>query len=268
MKKVYEINFTSTEIFKFNTILDKTERKHLMSVYRFIKKNINLKIKVFNDCSLKISLMALRKAYNQECFSKYRCKQYTFNSLIKQLEDLNVLEVIKNGKFGANTYKVIEEEITEDVNIKCENQIAENSSNVALEETLDCNNMDNSKPSLLYYTHHFDTKNEIEEIAITLLENYKVVKQDKKNIIERIKVKIDKYWKNINKAGAKEYLTKMIIESIYYVKSLRNNIKKQVQKTTIATSTVKKNNKVLHFNNYEQRSYDYDKLADAVLGWD
>ncbi|WP_055070685.1 hypothetical protein [Clostridium massiliamazoniense] len=277
---IKKIQFTAEENLRFNQLLDKQERKHLMSIYRFMLKKTIDKIILFNDNTLKASLRALRKAYIEECHSSYRCKETKFYELMSTLEELQLIRVTKaRTKFGANTYEFCRyfsnlklEERAEEVASAEETILIENEQEIQIVTAgvqvsevngYEDSHLENLNLKLSYNTLYdetkFESEKEVLEIAENLLKDYKLSADDRVSVFTHIKTKIKKYWKRINISGAKEYITRMLIEVIALTKKINKSVK-------APKSTVKKVKKQLRFSNYNQRPEKYDE--DEFLGWD
>lgn len=275
---IKKIQFTAEENLRFNQVLDKQKRKHLMSIYRFMLKKTIDKIVLFGDNTFKASLRVLRKAYIEECHSSYRCKESKFYELMSTLEELQLIKVTKGNKFESNTYEFCRyfsnlnlaeriEKVAEAENkllIENEQKIQTVTEGVQTSEInrFEDSHLENLNLKLSYNTFDetkFENENEVLEIAENLLKDYKLSKDDRISVFTHIKTKIKKYWKKINVCGAKEYITRMLIEVIALTKKINKSVK-------APKSTVKKAKKQLRFSNYDQRVEEYDE--DEFLGWD
>lgn len=276
---IKKIQFTAEENLRFNQVLDKQERKHLMSIYRFMLKKTIDKIILFNDNTFKASLRALRKAYIEECHSSYRCKDTKFHELMSTLEELQLIRVTKGNRFESNTYEFCRyfsnlnlEERIEEVT-KVENKVLiENEQKIQTVtecvQTSEINGYEDSQLenlnlklsyNTLYDETKFENENEVLEIAENLLKEYKLNKDDRVSVFTHIKTKIKKYWKRINVSGAKEYITRMLVEVIALITKINKSVK-------APKNTVKKAKKQLRFSNYDQRDTKYNE--DEFLSWD
>lgn len=284
MKKyIKKIPFTAEENLRFNQVLDKQQRKHLMSIYRFMLKKTIDKIVLFGDNTFKASLRALRKAYIEECHSSYRCKDTKFYELMSTLEELQLIKVTKgSAKFEANTYEFCRyfsnlnlEERIEKVASDTNNILIENEQKIqTVTEFVQASQINGYEDSqlenlnlklsynTLYDETKFESENEVLAIAEDLLKEYKLNKDDRVSVFAHIKTKIKKYWKRINISGAKEYITRMLIETI----ALTKKINKSVKASEGTKNIVKKVKKQLRFQNYDQRLEKYDE--DEFLCWD
>ena len=278
---IKKIQFTAEENLRFNQVLDKEERKHLMSIYRFMLKKTIDKIILFDDNTFKASLRALRKAYVEECHSSYRCKETKFYELMSTLEELQLIKVTSGNKFEANTYEFCRyfsnlnlEERIEKVASNEETLLIENEQKIqtvtAYVQASQINGYEDSQLenlnlklsyNTLYDETKFENENEVLEIAENLLKDYKLSADDRVSVFTHIKTKIKKYWKRINVSGAKEYITRMLIETIALTKKINKSVK-------APKNVIKKAKKQLRFSNYDQRDTDYDAIEDEFLSWD
>lgn len=271
--RTYDIEFTVDELNKFNLVESDTMRISLMSVYRYLLKlNLkeNAKLKEANlenlkedPNKLKISYRRFLAAYNHRGIVKISIR--TLKNRIDKLIELKLISVeeIKNTyQYSFCRYKVIKNVNSFDCPQTLEKSNVNNNS-INPKSTIFLNPIGFKKDLDSYKSQdNFDYEGYLsqnkkctwDDIISVLPRIFSLLKIRSRWIKGQVVSKLYDYSEKITKKHMVKYICSVIINarSDYY-KSYNKYCQNQ--------------NENGQWNNYNQRTYDFDDLEMKLLGW-
>lgn len=278
---MYKINFTIEEINKFNLLGNEKIRKSIMSIYMYMLKLNEKENRKYADANLNnlkheftlsISMLKFLNAYVR---NHTKISIRTLKKRIDKLEELQLIFVdksTKNNVYSFCRFCQVNEKVNEKVNDENTAQTTETTDvddctekhkSLNSQNDLDVDFRNNSYKKTTNLNFDNSQYRKIEkwsDISELLFNTFKDLKIRSNRIRAVVIDKIEKNLNNITVRFAKNYIYKVILQvkiqeerrRIAYAKSIKINFEAQKQDT---------------FNNFEQRSYNFDELEKNLLGW-
>lgn len=278
----YKIKFYVLELNKFNLIESDNIRKSAMSIYSYMIKLNSKKNEEYNKAGVDhlkdetkfcISMSEFLKLYNR---SHDKISIRTLKNRIDLLEELQLIAIDKTAK--TNTYSFcryipVNEEVNEKVN---EEKVAETVENTDI-EVIESEHKDlNTKTPIMIYDN-INTSIESVENKLNLndeekVDSFAVIYDDVVEVCKENRIKSSYHFfqiceglrnaiekgNGITKKFYRNYILKTVLNYKAKLQKLRKGYTKSIKINMSNKDT---------FNNYPQRSYNYNELEKKLLGW-
>ena len=251
MKKItnYKAQFTTTEKNIFNMVESEKLRFSAMSVYGVL----------INSSEENISELTYRQILDKT-IRNYKMSTSMLKRRIEKLAELNLIEIVKEELSKVKVkyrYKIIRKL---DAIIPVKNEKENEKENEDKLPQL----VENTTSNPPIPVQNSESKKDIYNIYIKAFEKDKLIKEaisifgiKKHMIIKAIKHKL--FYKDLNKAGAIQYINKVILETLSFFEQLGKLTNMQAKKVFNKKQKAKK---VMKFKNHEERDYTKNEFED------